>query len=126
MDNVRLDVQVGTGGFADVFRGSWGGRQVAIKKLHRFNAQEELGDSYQVSDPLLLADLRLIGHRPPLPEKFLHGDNYAIRMLCPFWVLTKMLVHRGWDWFLPGWRTDLLFKQCKSWTGRPLPNGYVG
>jgi hypothetical protein len=45
---VETKIRIGSGGFADVWQGTYGGMQVAIKRL-RFDEKEDITKIYKVS-----------------------------------------------------------------------------
>lgn len=49
---VETEIQVGSGGFADVWQGTYGGTQVAIKRL-RIRESDNFTKIYKVSDPTI-------------------------------------------------------------------------
>ena len=46
-----------SGGFADIYQGTFNGQAVALKKLHRFNARPDRTDLFQVCYRVKLTDL---------------------------------------------------------------------
>ncbi|KAH8107749.1 kinase-like domain-containing protein, partial [Cristinia sonorae] len=68
LSGVERDTQpVHSGGFSTVYRGTWENRTVAVRQLHRFNAQPEKSDSFQESFSGELLKWRQLRHPNVLP-----------------------------------------------------------